>query len=78
MLHLRTTNNKINRLQERSLLIVDSDQSLTFEELLGRDKTFSIHHRNIQSLAIKTCKFAKGLSPKIMDSVFHLKTANTV
>ena len=62
MLHLRTMNNKINRLHERSLRIVYSDQSSTFEELLERDKTFSIHHKNIQSLAIEIYKFVNGFS----------------
>ena len=47
MLHSRTMNNKINRLHERSLRIVYSDQSSAFEELLERDKTFSIHYNNI-------------------------------
>ena len=76
MLHSRTMNNKINRLHERSLRIVYSDQSSTFEELLERDKTFSIHHKNIQSLAIEIYKFVNGLSPEIMNSVFNLKGNN--
>ena len=63
MLHLRTMNNKINRLHERSLRIAYSDQSSTFEELLERDKTFSIYHKNIQSLAIEIYKFVNGISP---------------
>ena len=76
MLHLRTMNNKINRLHERSLRIAYSDQSSTFEELLERDKTFSIYHKNIQSLAIEIYKFVNGLSPEIMNSVFNLKENN--
>ena len=76
MLHSRTMNNKINHLHERSLRIVYSDQSSTFEELLERDKTFSIHHKNIKSLAIEIYKFVNGLSPEIMNSVFHLKENN--
>ena len=63
MLHLRTMNNKINRLHERSLRIVNSNQSSTFEELLERDEAFSIHHKNTQSLAIEIYKFVNGLSP---------------
>ena len=54
VLHSSTMNEKSNRLHERSLRIVYSDQNSTFEELLERDKTFSIHHKNIQSLAIET------------------------
>ena len=69
-------NNKFNRLHERSHRIVYSDQSSTFEELLERDKTFSIHHKNIQSLAIEIYKFVNGLSPEIMNSVFNLKENN--
>ena len=64
-------NNKINRLRERSLRIIYSDQKSTIEELLERDKTFFIHHKNIQSLAIEIYKFVNG--PEIMDSVFLFK-----
>ena len=76
MLPSRTMNNKINHLHERSLRIVYSDKSSMFEELFQRDKTFSIHHKNIQSLAIEIYKFENGLSLEIMDSVFHLKENN--
>ena len=37
-------------------------------------KTFSIHHRNIHSLAIENYKFFHGLSPSIMKNVFHFTT----
>ena len=76
MLHSRTMNNKINRLHERSLRIVYSDQSSTFEESLEKDKTFSIRLKNIQSLTIEIYKFVNGLSPETMNSVFNLKGNN--
>ena len=76
MLYSRTMNDKINRLCERLLRIVYADQSSTCEEFLERDKIFSIHHKNIQCLAIKDYKFVNGLSPKIISSVFHLKENN--
>ena len=76
MLNSRTMNNKINLFHERSLRIVYSDQSSTFEELLERHKTFSIHHKNIQSLAINIYKFMKCLSSEILSSVFNLKENN--
>ena len=69
MLHSRTMNNKINRLHERSLRIVYSDQSSRFDKI-------TIHHKNIQSLAIEIYKFVNGLSPEIMNSVFNLKENN--
>ena len=47
MIHSRTINNKINRLHERALRIVYSDFKLSFEGLLMKDNSFSIHEKNI-------------------------------
>ena len=44
-------NNKIKYLHERSLGIVYKDNISSCEHLLKRDKSFTIHKRNIQSLA---------------------------
>ena len=35
---------------------------------------FSIHHRNIQTLAIEIFKFLNGLSSQIMNDVFQVKS----
>ena len=44
-----------------------------------RDKTFSIHRKNIQSLFIEIYNFLNGLSPGMINSVFHLmKTTDLV
>ena len=72
MFHSRTLNNKISRLHERTLRIVYSDYKSSFCELLEKDKSFSIHHKNIQSLAIKICKFLHNLSPCIMNNIFKV------
>ena len=74
MCHSRIMNNKINRIHERALRLVYSDHVSSFDELLKKDRSFSIHNRNIQSLAIELCKFFHGLSPSIMKNVFHLNT----
>ena len=41
------TNYKINRLQEQELRLVYNDNSSSFEELLSKDDTFTIHEQDI-------------------------------
>ena len=45
--------NKINKLHERALRIEYNDTVTSFEELLVKYKTFTIHHQNIQSLPVE-------------------------
>ena len=54
-------NDKINKLHKRALRIVYNDTITSFEELLVKDKTFTIHHQNIQSLAIEIYKAMNNL-----------------
>ena len=69
----KSLNNRINRIYEKSLRVVYNDYGSNFIQLLERDGSVTIHHRNIQSLAIKIFKVIKGLSPEIMKEVFILK-----
>ena len=53
MFHSSSVNNKINRLHERYLRMIYIDKQSNFEELLVKDNFVTIHHWNIQGLAIQ-------------------------
>ena len=67
-------NNKINRRHERCLRIVYNDKQSSFNELLEKDGSVSIHMRNIQILATEMYKLVNNLSPPIMNRVFKLNS----
>ena len=73
MFHSRALNNEMNWLQERCLQIVYSDHKSSYEELLEKDNSVSIHYRNLHSLAIDLYKVLNGLSPIFMEEVFSIK-----
>ena len=61
-----------NLLHERAIRLVYKNSTLTFEQLLEMDNSFTIHHRNIQKLAIEIYKVINSESPSIMKNVFPL------
>ena len=67
----RNMNRKINHVHERALRLVYNDYQSNFEELLTRDKSVSIHHRNIQQVAIELYKVKNDLSPPFMKGIFN-------
>ena len=70
MFHSRRLNNKINSIHERALRITYQDQISTFQELLNKDNSVSIHHRNLQALATEMFKIHRDLSPDILREIF--------
>ena len=71
MFHNRKLNNRINKLQERALRLVHNDNTSSFYELLHKDSSFRIHHRNIQKLALEIYKVKHRIAPKIMCELFN-------
>ena len=72
--HSPKLNNKINGLHEQCLRIVYNDNSSTFEQLLIRDNSVSIHNRNLQFLAIEMFKVYTEQGPDILHNVFPINS----
>ena len=70
--HLTT---KLNRLHERCLRMIYNDKQSNFEELLVRDNSVSIHHRDYQRIAIQLYMVVNGMSPDIMSEIFQVRKA---
>ena len=65
----RKLNNKINRLHERGLRIAYEDYVSSFEELLIKDGSVTIHQRNLKVLATEMYKISHGISPRFMQDL---------
>ena len=70
MFHSRKLNNRINKLHERALKIVYKNPSLNFQDLLALDKSFCIHHRNLQKLAIEMYMVKQNISTTLFQELF--------
>ena len=69
-------NNRINSLHERALSVVYRDYKATFSESLSKDKSVTIHQRNLQLLAIDIFKTKGELNPNIMEEIFTFKNVD--
>ena len=70
MFHSSRLNNRINK---KTLRLVYKDDKSTFEELLMRDNSFTIHDRNLQVLATEIYKVINNISPAITNNIFQIK-----
>ena len=69
----KSLNTKINRLHEQGLRIVYNEKKPSFNELLVKDGSASIHHPNSQKLAVEMFKVPRGLSPEIVNELFRFR-----
>ena len=69
----RMLNKRINKIHKRALRLVYKDYQSSFQELLTKNQSFTIHEQNIQTLAIELYKVVNNISPEIMKFIFPLK-----
>ena len=71
MFHFQNTKNRVKKIHERALSLVYYDSPyLSFDELLIKDKSVSIHQRNLQLLATEVFK-VKRVSTGLTKDIFH-------
>ena len=67
----RKMDRKINHIHERALRLIYNDYTTSFSGLLIKDKSVTIHHRNIQYVATEMYKVINDLSPPLINDLFE-------
>ena len=77
MFHSQRMELRVNKIHERALCaICPSDSKLIFKELLDKNKTVSIHQKNLQVLATEVFKAKLKISPEILKELFSFNIRN--
>ena len=67
---------KINRIHDRALRITYNNKSSSFQDLLDKENSVAIHHRNIRTVARETFKVLHWLLPPLLNEVFVERNCN--
>ena len=70
MFYSQKLNARINRLHERASRVVYIDFDSSFEELLRRDSSVTLHQRNLQRPMTDIFKVKTGIALELMKGVF--------
>ena len=73
MSHNRTKNNETNRLYERCLCLLYSDKKSSFHDLIEKNGSVFIHHRNLRALTTEMYRIYNGMAPEIVTEIFPLR-----
>ena len=66
MLHSRTLNSRINNTHQRALRLTYKDIKSSLKQLLEKDHSETVHHKNLQVLVTEIVKVKKNWVPDIM------------
>ena len=70
MFHSKRLGKKTIVLHERALKITYWDKTSSFNELLENKNSISIHHKNLQGLAMEMYKISNNMSTTILNNIF--------
>ena len=73
MCYSRKLYHKVSRLHEKCLRIIYNDKTSSYEELLSKDGSVCMHHKNQQQLVIEICN---GLCIQSMNEIFQFQIQN--
>ena len=77
MFHSRRMEHRINKIHEMAFRgIYTSNSNVTFKDLLDKNKTVSIHEKNLQVLAIEILKAKLNISPEIFIELLSFNVRN--
>ena len=76
---VKVINNKFKHLHGRCLQLIYSNKKSSCENLLEKDNSVSIHHKNIRPSAIEMLKVKHKLCPEITgDTLWKGQTISTI
>ena len=68
----RNTEKRVNKIHEIDLTLLYNDSPyLSFDELLIKDKSVSIHERNLQFVATEVFKVKNGVFSRLTEDIFQ-------
>ena len=76
MLYSKKINIRIKSLHECVLRVVYKDYDVIFSELLCKNKSVTIHQRNLQLLATEIFKTKNKLNPEIVEEIFTFENVD--
>ena len=62
----KSANKEINRTNKRALRLLYEDYDSSFEQLLEKDVSITVHQRNLQNLMTEICKTDNQMNPAYM------------
>ena len=71
-----TLNNRINGLHKIAYSLVYNDFSSSFSELLEKDKSVTIDHRNLKTLACAIFQVKNNMAPEIFTEIISQNESN--